>query len=58
MLLAPLVDTPDTAIFMIVGYIVFISLPILFILSLIYRYRNLKRDEELLEQLKDDEKKP
>lgn len=54
MLLTPLLDTPDTSGYMVAGYIIFIVLPILFIASLIYRYRNLKRDEATLESLKDD----
>jgi len=35
MLLAPFFQTPDTSGYMIAGYIVFISLPILFIVSLL-----------------------
>ena len=54
---APLLDTPDTSAYMIAGYLVFIGVPILFIASLIYRYRNLKRDEEVLESLKDEDQK-
>ncbi len=49
-------DTPDTAAYMIVAYFLFLVLPILFIASLIYRYRNLKRDEEMLEGLKEEKK--
>jgi hypothetical protein len=53
----PLLDTPDTSGYMIMGYTVAIVLPLLFIASLIYRYRNLKRDEETLKQLEEDERK-
>jgi len=53
----PLFDTPDTTSYMIMGYVTFIALPIIFIGSLIYRYRNLKRDEETMKEL-EDEKKP
>ena len=53
---SPFLDTPDTSAYLIAGYIVFITLPMLFIASLIYRYRNLKRDEEMLESLKDEKK--
>jgi hypothetical protein len=54
----PLFDTPDTSGYMIFGYIVALALPALFIASLMYRYRNLKRDEEMLKRLdEDDEKK-
>ncbi len=51
----PVFDTPDTTFYVILGYIVFIGLPILFILSLIYRSRALKRDEEMLKSLKEEE---
>lgn len=54
MLTSLLFDTPDTSGYMLLGYAVFIGLPILFIASLIYRWRNLKRDEALLESLPDD----
>jgi hypothetical protein len=53
----PLLDTPETSGYMIMGYTVAIVLPLLFIASLIYRYRNLKRDEETLKQLEEDERK-
>lgn len=53
----PLLDTPDTFAYMVAGYIIFIGVPLLFILSLIYRHRSLKRDEEMLARLKDEEKK-
>ena len=52
-----LLDTPDTFAYMLAGYVVFIVLPALFIASLIYRQRNLKRDEAALESLKEEEKK-
>jgi len=52
----PLLDTPDTTFYVILGYIVFIGLPVLFIASLVYRARALKRDEEMLKSLKDEEK--
>ena len=42
---------------MIVAYIVFLTLPILFIASMIWRQRNLKKDEEMLNNLLKDEKK-
>ena len=42
---------------MIAGYVIFIVLPILFIASLIYRQRNLKRDKETMEGLMQDEQK-
>jgi len=50
-------QTPDTSWYMIVGYIVFITLPTLFIVSMIWRQRNLKKDEEMISSLLKDEKK-
>ena len=50
-------QTPDTTWYMIVGYIVFITVPSLFIASLIWRRRNIKRDEEMIKSLLEDEKK-
>ena len=50
-------QTPDTSWYMIAAYTVFITLPILFIASMIWRHRNLKRDEEMISNLlKDDNK--
>jgi hypothetical protein len=56
MTLKPFLDTPDTAGYMILGYVIFIALPILFILSLAYRYRNLKRDEEAVQTLEEEKR--
>jgi hypothetical protein len=53
----PLFDTPDTTSYMIMGYVTFIALPIIFIGTLIYRYRNLKRDEETMKDLDEDKNK-
>lgn len=53
---APFFQTPDTSGYMIAGYAIFIVLPILFIASLIYRQRNLKRDEETMQSLTEDKK--
>ncbi|MEK7441033.1 MAG: hypothetical protein AAB571_07090 [Chloroflexota bacterium] len=50
-------QTPDTSWYMIVGYIVFITLPTLFIVSMIWRHRNLMKDEEMIKNLLEDEKK-
>jgi hypothetical protein len=41
---------------MIAGYVIFVVLPILFIASLIYRQRNLKRDEETMQSLTENKK--
>jgi hypothetical protein len=57
MLLAPFFQTPDTSGYMIAGYIVFISLPILFIVSLFLRRRNLEKDEAAINSLSEDEEK-
>mgnify|MGYP001587441222 FL=1 len=55
MLLAPFFHTPDTSGFMIAGYIIFISLPILFIVSLFFRRRNLEKDEAAIRSLSEEE---
>lgn len=57
MLTSLLSDTPDTFNYMLMGYVVFIGVPVLFIASLIYRWRNIRRDEAMLESLKDEQKK-
>lgn len=51
----PLFDTPETTDYMIMGYVVFITLPIIFIGTLIYRYRNLKRDEATMKELEEEQ---
>jgi hypothetical protein len=48
-------DTPDTFLYMLAGYVVFIGLPVFYIASLLYRRRNLKRDEETIKSLLEDE---
>lgn len=57
MLLAPFFQTPDTSGYMIAGYIVFVSFPILFIVSLFFRRRNLEKDEANIKSLSEDEAK-
>jgi DMSO/TMAO reductase YedYZ heme-binding membrane subunit len=57
MIFSPFLQTPDTSGYMIAGYVIFIVLPILFIASLIYRQRNLKRDKETMESLMQDEQR-
>jgi hypothetical protein len=54
-LLQPFLEPPDTSSYMIVGYIVFTVLPLLFILSLILRRRNLEKDEAAIKSLSEDE---
>lgn len=48
--------TPDTFGYMLAGYIVFFSLPLLFILRLWLRQRNIKKDLEMMEELKGEKK--
>ncbi len=50
-------QTPDTSGYMIAGYIVFVSFPILFIVSLFLRRRNLEKDEAAGKSLSEDEGK-
>ena len=46
--------TPDTVSYMIAGYVVIFGLMGLFIASLVTRVRNLKKDMEMLDELKKD----
>jgi hypothetical protein len=41
---------------MLVGYAVFFGLPLVFILSLWWRQRNLEKDVEVLEELKQEKR--
>nr|MBI2905536.1 hypothetical protein [Chloroflexota bacterium] len=56
-MLAHITQTPDTSIYMIAGYIVFIVVPAVFIATLITRSRSLRQDEAALKSLGDEEKK-
>lgn len=47
---------PDTLIQMLVGYAVFLGLPLLFVLSLWWRQRNVEKDVEVLEELKKEKR--
>lgn len=47
--------TPDTTNYMILGYVVFTTVMVLYLLSLYIRNRNLKQDIELLEELEKKE---
>ena len=47
--------TPDTTNYMLLGYAVMIGLPLLYIVSLFIRRRNLERDKRLIESLQEDE---
>ncbi len=56
MLLLPLLDhTPNTVNYMLAGYAVLLGLPILYVVSLVVRRRNLERDQAALESLERDE---
>lgn len=57
MSLLPLLQTtPDTAGYMLLGYAVFIGLPLVYILSWVVRRRNVQRDLEMIETLAREEK--
>lgn len=45
--------TPDTTSYMLLGFAVLFGLPLLYIVSLIVRRRNLEKDVELIESLDD-----
>ena len=45
-------DTPETLIYMLIGYAIFFGLPLFFVLSLWWRQRNLEKDVDVLEELK------
>ena len=47
--------TPDTTNYMILGYVVFTTVIVLYLLSLYIRNRNLKQDIELLKDLEKEE---
>jgi predicted metallo-beta-lactamase superfamily hydrolase len=49
--------TPDTANYLILGYVVLIGGPLLYLLSYVLRRRNLERDIQLMESLKDETEK-
>ncbi len=43
--------TPDTSGYMIAGYIVIFGIMLIYLVSLIVRYRNLRQDLDTLEEL-------
>lgn len=43
--------TPDTVNYMIAGYVVFALVMAVYIASLVSRWRNLKREEHMLEEI-------
>ncbi len=46
--------TPDTLNYMLLGFAVMLGLPLLYVLSFVMRQRNLERDIQLIETLKDE----
>ena len=46
--------TPDTLNYMLLGYAILLGLPILYVISFVLRQRNLEKDVELIEALKDE----
>jgi hypothetical protein len=53
-MLAQTITTPDTASYLFLGLGVFFGLLGLFVLSLVVRTRNLRRDEDVIEQLRSE----
>jgi len=45
--------TPDTSAYMIAGYAIFFGVAIIYVTSLVARWKNLQRDLETLEELED-----
>jgi hypothetical protein len=43
---------PNTSVYMIAGYVVFFTVSIIYLISLLLRWRNLKQDLETLEEIK------
>ncbi len=50
--------TPDTSIYMIAGYVAFLLIAAVYLVSLLVRERNLRRDIETLESLKAEAQPP
>lgn len=46
----------NTVAYMIAGYAVIFSVTIFYLASLVIRWRNLRQDEQLLEQMEDEKK--
>jgi hypothetical protein len=47
--------TPDTLNYMLLGFAVLLGLPLLYVISLLVRQRNLEKDIALIETLKDEQ---
>jgi hypothetical protein len=48
-------DTPDTLNYLLLGLGAIIFFAVVFVASIVIRYRNLQKDVELIEQLREDE---
>ncbi len=48
--------TPDTALFLLLGYAIIGGVGLIYVISLLIRQHNLKRDLEIIERLQDDER--
>ncbi|NOY99136.1 MAG: hypothetical protein GXP40_08025 [Chloroflexi bacterium] len=48
--------TPDTSAYMIAGYTVFFSVTFIYLISIFTRWRSLKQDLSLLEELEEEQK--
>jgi hypothetical protein len=48
-------DTPDTLNYLLLGLGAIIFFVVVFVASIVIRYRNLQKDVELIEQLREDE---
>jgi len=44
-------ETPDTSPYMIAGYAIFFAVSVIYLVSLVIRWRNLQRDLETLEEM-------
>jgi hypothetical protein len=42
--------------YMIAGYVVFFTVLVIYLISLVIRWRNLRQDEEMLEQVEQEKK--
>jgi hypothetical protein len=49
-------ETPDTLNYMLLGYAVLFGLPFLYLLTWVVKRRNLEKDLELIQSLKDESK--
>jgi hypothetical protein len=51
-------QTPDTSVYMIAGFVVIFTGMLVYLASLVVRFRNLRKDEELLAEIKETEVTP